>query len=124
MLSDLGYTATRLAEELQVQRSGISHMLSGRNQPSYDFISRLLKRFPNVDARWLILGEGTMYLTEITEKNIHHPSSLILPQTKSEQSEAGIPGEGIPVKVTNVTAINKVLLLYPDGTFEFFMQRT
>jgi len=53
LLSKLNYSATRLADELNVQRSGISHILSGRNQPSYDFMVKILNRFPEIDAEAL-----------------------------------------------------------------------
>ena len=60
LITHLGYTATKFADEIGVQRSGISHILSGRNQPSYDFIVKILNKFPDMDAEWLILGKGEM----------------------------------------------------------------
>ena len=57
-------TSTRLADQIGVQRSSISHILSGRNKPSYDFIYKLLEHYPAINPRWLIMGEGSMYLKE------------------------------------------------------------
>lgn len=54
-------TSSRLAELLGIQPSGISHILKGRNNPSLDFIQKVLRRFPQVNPDWLILGEGEMY---------------------------------------------------------------
>lgn len=56
-----GLTSVKFAEILSVQPSNISHIISGRNKPSYDFIVKLLERFPNVNPEWLLLGEGSIY---------------------------------------------------------------
>jgi transcriptional regulator with XRE-family HTH domain len=53
-------TASRFADEIGVQRSSISHILSGRNMPSLDLITKILKRFPEIDSEWLLNGKGTM----------------------------------------------------------------
>jgi len=44
-----------------VQRSSVSHIISGRNNPSFDFIQKTLTAFPGLNAEWLIVGQGTMY---------------------------------------------------------------
>ena len=51
----------RLSEILNVQRSNISHILNGRNKPSYDFICRMLLKFPTLNADWLLTGKGKPY---------------------------------------------------------------
>ena len=52
---------SKFADIIGVQRSSISHVISGRNKPSFDFIQKTLKAFPGLNASWLMLGEGTMY---------------------------------------------------------------
>jgi len=52
---------SKFADLIGVQRSSISHVISGRNKPSFDFLEKTLKAFPGLNAAWLILGEGTMY---------------------------------------------------------------
>ncbi|MCK5135103.1 MAG: helix-turn-helix transcriptional regulator [Bacteroidales bacterium] len=52
---------SKFADIIGVQRSSISHVLSGRNKPSFDFLQKTLKAFPGLNADWLIQGEGTMY---------------------------------------------------------------
>ena len=54
-------TPARLADMLGVQRSGLSHILSGRNKPSYDFLTRILTKFPHISADWLMTGKGKAY---------------------------------------------------------------
>lgn len=63
-LEDL--TPSKLADILQIQRSGISHLLSGRNKPSFDFIEGILKNFPQINPDWLILGKGKPYRSQIS----------------------------------------------------------
>jgi transcriptional regulator with XRE-family HTH domain len=52
---------SKFADIIGVQRSSISHVISGRNKPSFDFLQKTLKAFPGLNASWLMLGEGTMY---------------------------------------------------------------
>lgn len=61
LMKEENLTSSRLAELLGIQPSGISHILKGRNNPSLDFIQKILRRFPQVNPDWLILGEGEMY---------------------------------------------------------------
>ena len=52
-------SAALLADKIEVQRSSISHLLSGRNKPSLDFVLKILKAFPEVELYWLLNGVGT-----------------------------------------------------------------
>lgn len=54
-------TPSKFADLIGVQRSSVSHILSGRNKPSFDFLQKTLKTFPGLKAEWLIMGEGTVY---------------------------------------------------------------
>ena len=53
-----GLSPARFAEIMGIQRSGVSHLLSGRNKPSFEFIEKFLAAFPDVNVEWLILGKG------------------------------------------------------------------
>jgi transcriptional regulator with XRE-family HTH domain len=56
------------AEEIGVQPSGISHILSGRNKPSLDFVMKMLETYPYLAVEWLLFGRGEMYKrTEIPD---------------------------------------------------------
>jgi hypothetical protein len=79
-----GINSTRLAEILGIQASGISHIMSGRNKPSYDFLLKLLQRFPQINPDWLLLDKGPMYRDEI--KNKSNPSAF---------SGSGGPGRSV-----------------------------
>ncbi|MBQ5983660.1 MAG: helix-turn-helix transcriptional regulator [Bacteroidales bacterium] len=54
-------TQSQLADSLGVARAGISHILSGRNKPGFDFIEGLARKFPDLSIEWLITGKGRMY---------------------------------------------------------------
>ncbi len=60
VLKTKNMSSAQLADELGVQRSGISHILNGRNKPSLDFILRLIKKYPDISVNWLLFGEGAM----------------------------------------------------------------
>lgn len=63
-------TAVKFAEIMEVQPSSISHLLSGRNKPNFDFISRILLRFPRLNPEWFINGIGDIYKSDNrTESN-------------------------------------------------------
>ncbi|MDD5570929.1 MAG: helix-turn-helix transcriptional regulator [Bacteroidales bacterium] len=52
--------ASTFADEIGVQRSAMSHIVSGRNNPSLDFIQKVLKKYPEVNPEWLLSGKGEM----------------------------------------------------------------
>lgn len=52
---------SKFADIIGVQRSSVSHVISERNKPSFDFIQKTLKAFPGLNADWLILGQGSIY---------------------------------------------------------------
>ena len=56
-------TARQFAEEIGIQPSGMSHIMSGRNNPSLEFVNKVVRRYPEIDANWLLLGRGEMYMT-------------------------------------------------------------
>jgi transcriptional regulator with XRE-family HTH domain len=64
------FTAAQFAEEIGVQKSGISHIISGRNNPSLDFVQKILQRFPEVNMDWLIMGKGPMFSGDTERQNV------------------------------------------------------
>ena len=59
-----GFTASEFADEIDVQRSSISHIISGRNKPSLEFVTKIKNRFPELSWDWIILGTGEMKQTD------------------------------------------------------------
>lgn len=62
-----GLTPSEFADEIDVQRSSISHITSGRNKPSLEFIIKIKSRFPEILWDWLVTGEGEMLKSELKE---------------------------------------------------------
>jgi len=54
-------SSAQLADEIGVQASGISHILSGRNNPSLDFVLKMLEKYQFLSTEWLLFGKGSMY---------------------------------------------------------------
>ena len=67
LLKSESLTAVKFAEIMEVQPSSISHLLSGRNKPNFDFISKLMFRFPELSPDWIINGTGEMYRNDKSE---------------------------------------------------------
>lgn len=76
-----GFTPSEFADEIDVQRSSISHITSGRNKPSLEFIIKIKSRFPELLWDWLVTGEGEMLKSELPEEKpaaaepAEHPGS-------------------------------------------------
>lgn len=82
IMNSYGMNPTEFADEIGVQRSSISHILSGRNNPSLDLITKILVRFPEVDSNWLVLGKGSLVMKTETKlgKDEKNESSETLDQ--------------------------------------------
>jgi transcriptional regulator with XRE-family HTH domain len=104
-----GESASSFAEKIGVQRSSISHILSGRNKPSLDFVLKVLSSFPEVELYWLMNGKG-QFPSE--SKKVSHAST-----NNSEQSSKAIVPQ--PTS-TNDKSIERIVIFYKDGSFQNF----
>lgn len=106
-------SATSFADKIQVGRSSISHIISGRNKPSLDFVMKVVQTFPEVELYWLLNGKGSFppapqpEITSIKEKNTSSPISEEKETPKRNQS-------------TTSKEIEKVIVFYTDGTFDAY----
>ena len=80
------FTPTKFADAVGVQRSNISHILSGRNKPSLDFIQKVLTTFGNLNSDWLLFGRGSMYNDETTKDLMASPGTASAGSGKQTQS--------------------------------------
>lgn len=55
---------SQLADKLGVARAGVSHVISGRNKPGYDFMLNLMSQYPDLNIEWLMTGKGKMYKSQ------------------------------------------------------------
>jgi predicted transcriptional regulator len=104
-----------LADILEVQRSNISHILNGRNKPGASFIEKFLLAFPNVNARWLFTGEGNMVIG--TNESLKSISNIKEIKNENSVTYKSDNKENIIKTNTSSKTLEKVVLLYSDGTF-------
>ena len=150
IIVDKGMSPSFFADAIGVQRSSISHILSGRNKPSLDFVLKVIEVFPEVDLYWILNGQGTFPKTEIQEeKKIESPSPLSQPVQKwnsvsddlfsaSENIEEPKNGvneipeekksntqvlEDTLINSIDTSAIDAIVIFYADGTFTRYTQK-
>lgn len=83
LMKSLGLNPAQFADEIGVQRSSISHIISGRNNPSLDIVTKILNKFPDIDSNWLVIGKGSLVgknetnSPEIRNNEISKPSETL-----------------------------------------------
>lgn len=120
-----GITAGDLAVMLEVQRSNISHILNGRNKPGAALIEKLLLVFPDLNARWLLTGKGDMIEggTESSKTVPESPSLFPEKKQEKEKESAKIVQTNNESVANTVDDVEKMILVYKDGTFASFANR-
>ena len=111
-----GLTATAFSEEIDFNRSTISHLLSGRNKPSLEFVMKVVKHFPEVELYWLLNGKGSFPTTEeISESNISEVQKTNNPPIQQDSRQE------IIAKTTSQAGkndIERIIIFYKDGSFK------
>ena len=122
-------SASSFAEKIGVQRSSISHILSGRNKPSLEFVLKVLSSFPEVELYWLMNGKGEF--PKIESQNRQEPIASV-----SKKDDQNLFTDSInenPVepknsdllknlnhKSSNGKIIERIVIFYSDGSFSNF----
>ena len=96
-------TASLFADKIGVQRSSISHILSGRNKPSLDFILKVTNSFTDVDIYWLLNGKGEFPKEQGPTNKVFSPNESSIIETSNSKSSK---------------KMNRIVVFYEDGTFE------
>lgn len=105
-----GLSASSFADRIGVQRSSLSHLLSGRNKPSLDFVLKLIEVFPEVDLYWILNGEGTFPKSEIKEeKKIESAPPLSQPEQKWNSSSEDLFSSTENVEELQKNSVNEIL---------------
>jgi len=137
IMSQYNLTATLFATKIGIQRSALSHIMSGRNRPSLDFVLKVKKGFPEISTDWLLLGNGNM-VEKPDNKNGVEPE-LAFEQGVSSTSEVRSedppkygrtpPLENKIKKKSSLqdsnedSEIEKIIFFYNDGSFRTYKQR-
>ncbi len=133
--------AAQFSDAIGIQRSAVSHVLSGRNKPSLDFVLRIKRRFPEVSLDWLTMGKGKMILSDSGAKAdlfSVQPETDAVPETAissggalSGKAEPQAEGEKqVPEAGDEPPAfygrrmpdgeVRQMVFVYGDGTFRIF----
>ncbi|MGJ8666126.1 MAG: helix-turn-helix domain-containing protein [Patiriisocius sp.] len=141
ILDYYGVSATAFSEMISFNRSTISHLLSGRNKPSLEFVMKVLEAYPEVELYWLLNGKGTFPSTQKTETSKISEAFQKQENQKSEGIEKIENDEKqkfhqehisevakqktlseVPIseKSKNKSEIDRIIIFYKDGTFSEF----
>ncbi|WP_420553369.1 helix-turn-helix domain-containing protein [Tenacibaculum aiptasiae] len=120
-------TASSFADRIDVPRSSISHLLSGRNKPSLDFIIKVEKAFEEVELDWLVYGKGNFPNT-IKENFTNVEETTTSPSLFSNPSPDDISKKNENISIQEQQRIldkkiKNIVVLYEDGTFEDYKKR-
>lgn len=112
-------TAAAFSDAIGVQRSSISHLLSGRNKPSLEFVLKVIKTYPEVNLYWLLNGIGTFPQISPPQKKVA-PLSNPTPTTNQsiKPNKVDIPEP----RISNINhmEIEHIIICYKNGHFKSY----
>lgn len=124
ILEEQQLSSSAFADTIGVQRSSISHVLSGRNKPSLEFILKIIRAFPSYSTDWLLFGkptDGPKAYQQPTDNNAETQiEDLALHSESYETHEKPIEPPTVP---KSEKAIDKVILLLKDGSFTEYISK-
>ncbi|MCB9201486.1 MAG: helix-turn-helix transcriptional regulator [Flavobacteriales bacterium] len=101
-------TPTEFANKLDIQRSSVSHLTSGRNKPSVDFIQKLAIHFPKINLDWFVSGKGEMIKTESTQKiNLPSPTLSLFPELENQENQDHLTKNNENKQIKHLNKLNK-----------------
>jgi transcriptional regulator with XRE-family HTH domain len=136
-LSAENISQSQFADTIKVVRASVSHVLAGRNNPSYDFIKAIMDNYPSLNIEWLMLGKGKMYKDpnssiETLESPAQKLDFDVEPGLLFNDFSEDIPEPAENFKFLSETkeanntsqpsvkqrSITKILVLFDDGSFQ------
>lgn len=127
-------TSAQFAEEIGVRPSGISHIISGRNNPSLDFVIKMLEKYSFLSADWLLFGKGSMYKeprmadlfssmdlnvsVKADDEKVKKDKNMAV---SIQRPENEILASALPEK--EAVNVKKIVWFYENGSFEEFYPR-
>jgi len=124
-LKEENKTSAQFAEDIGVQPSGISHIMSGRNNPSLEFVLKMLEKYNYLSIDWLLFGKGEMYKMKQVPSLFDDYNTPIYTDKQTKQMYSN---DVIKTKVEEITQtpdineknISKIVWFYDDNTFKEF----
>jgi len=118
-MSHYDITATALAEKIDFNRSSISHLISGRNKPSLEFVMKVLKNFDAVSWEWLLYGKGKFPSSdEEVKTNKTTVSTKATPPSASPNLFSQEIDSNQKERRDSNQEIERIVIFYRDGTFK------
>ena len=123
-------TAAEFAVRLGIQPSNVSHLLSGRNNPSLDFVKKLKETFPEYNLDWIIMGAGPMTVSEPFMPPT--PTVPVLEQEPMSENESetnasfeifGSESHPASTPVQSTSTPVGIVLLFDDDTYKILSPR-
>lgn len=129
-------SASAFADKINVQRSSLSHLLSGRNKPSLDFIIKVIEVFPEIDLYWILNGKGVFPKSEINSVLLEASENKETTKSLNESSFAGpdlfstvekvnpstlmeqLTEESIKTENNSSEEIERIVVFFKNGTFK------
>ncbi|NQX85718.1 MAG: helix-turn-helix transcriptional regulator [Flavobacteriaceae bacterium] len=118
ILTHYSLSASAFAEKVGVQRSSISHLLSGRNKPSLDFVMKISNAFPELNLYWLLNGKGDFLQSHIQAKTLFEAA----PKSETPPAPSSLENKDTPTPSVNFKdeTIERIVIFYKNGTFKNF----
>jgi transcriptional regulator with XRE-family HTH domain len=118
LLLQLKLSPSEFADKIGVQRSSVSHVLSGRNKPGLDFLEKILNTFPEIDANWLITGKKEKIEAKVkVEKTLFDQAEEIREPVTVTRDEDPVPYITKKPPQTDVEAVDHIIIVYKNNTF-------
>lgn len=112
IMAEKSLSPSHFADAIGVQRSSISHILAGRNKPSFEIIQKIIKKFPDVGFDWLMNDEiPPSFVSEIPQAKrgakSTTPKPLAQPLPKPQES---VLSESVKKKLFDSTTVHQNLM--------------
>ena len=122
ILQYYGLSATAFSEEIDFNRSTISHLLSGRNRPSLEFVMKVLQKFPEVELYWLLNGSGTFPAIKkgALPSSSDELKSMGNGETTAKASENALKNSKLSQITNDLGDLEHVILFFRDGSFKVY----
>ena len=132
-LSAENISQSQFADAIKVVRASVSHVLSGRNNPGYDFIKAIMIAYPNLNIEWLMLGKGKMYKDSQENNTLFHEVEQSIPEIQEEDHILPVSVEPTPdadttgIEMPEVKPlprtltprkVKKVIIFFDDDTYQ------
>jgi DNA-binding XRE family transcriptional regulator len=145
IMHHVGLTPAKFAEVINIQRSAMSHITTGRNNPSLDVVLKILEKYPFVDPEWLLYGKGEMIRknkntastsvqqdlfssTSPPQTPVVETVSTVAPKNRQEKrveepqnNMKHIIQEPVVIKKIESRNVSKIMIFYSDNTYETFI---